>query len=54
MQCGTVSCTVNNLARNLAKVFGDCKTRGQVFRTVKHVDGLVLLGMGRSGATGCD
>jgi hypothetical protein len=39
----TVSCTMNNLARNFAKVFGQLKTEEQVFRTVEHVDGLVLL-----------
>jgi hypothetical protein len=39
----TIYFTVNTLARKLAKVFGDFKTRGQLFRSVKHVDGLVVL-----------
>ena len=39
----TVPCTVNTLVRKLVKVFGDFKTGGKVFRTVKHVDGLVVL-----------
>jgi hypothetical protein len=44
----TISFTVNTLARKLAKVFEDFKTRGQIFRTVKHAEGLVVLAKGEA------
>jgi len=39
----TIYFAVCTLTRKLAKVFGDFKTGGKIFRTVKHVDDLVLL-----------